>query len=487
MANKPKEATVQSWIGLHPELYYDPASNFIYCSKCESSITAKLSSVQRHVKGPKHKGTSKKPNEEFYLDLVQFLILCNIPWIQVNNPAFKKFFHKYICCNCTNRQKIPEQSLLRKVYLDKIFKTNIDSIYEQTANKKLWVSLDETTDFLDRYMVHFLVKPLNAITQKPFLVACKVLEIVNGNTIAQFVTDCLENMWRDSYESKVGDVAVLCTDSVAYMLKAGRVLKNYMPNMIHVTCLAHALNLVAEKIRYEYSDVDELISNVKKIFLKSPNRVRLLKNTFPDMPLPPEPVITRWGTWLEAVSYYAKYYDQIKTIVNLLRSSDALSIRCAKNVLQKENLKSDLDYIEEYFKVIQIGLKKSQKSNLTLTESFEIFDHVRTVLSWCSSEPIKNKLDHVMDRNPDLDKIRDICDAIKAEGVERSYYMYAPLTSVDVERSFSTYKWIFNIKRNRLTVENIEKIMIVYFNLDDSSDKENFGSDTKLDESNQDH
>jgi hypothetical protein len=39
---------------------------------------------------------------------------------------------------------------------------------------------------------------------------------------------------------------------------------------VHVTCLAHALNLVAEKIRYQYEDVDNLISNVKKkgTFLK---------------------------------------------------------------------------------------------------------------------------------------------------------------------------------------------------------------------------
>lgn len=153
---------------------------------------------------------------------------------------------------------------------------------------------------------------------------------------------------------------------------------------------------------------------------------------------------------------------------------------------KKKNLKLDLDYIEEFFKDVQIGLKKLQKSNLTLVESLEIFDHVRTVLSWCSSENIKNKLENVISRNPDLDKIRDICDAITAGIDDRSYYMYVPLTSVDVERSFSTYKRILNIKRNRLTVENIEKIMIVYFNVDNSSDKENFGSVTELDESNQD-
>lgn len=135
---------------------------------------------------------------------------------------------------------------------------------------------------------------------------------------------------------------------------------------------------------------------------------------------------------------------------------------------------------------MQIGLKKLQKSDLTLVESFEIFDHVRTVLSWCSSEHIKYKLEAVISRNPDLDKIRDICDAITAGMDDRSYHMYAPLTSVDVERSFSTYKWILNVKRNRLKVENIEKIMIVYFNSNDSSDKENIGSDTELDIWNQD-
>ena len=40
-------------------------------------------------------------------------------------------------------------------------------------------------------------------------------------------------------------------------------------NLIHVTCLAHALSLVAEVIHNQYEDVDGLISNVKKVFLKA--------------------------------------------------------------------------------------------------------------------------------------------------------------------------------------------------------------------------
>jgi hypothetical protein len=61
------------------------------------------------------------------------------------------------------------------------------------------------------------------------------------------------------------------------MIKSGRHLKVFYPKIVHVTCLAHALNLVAEKIRYQYEDVDNLISNVKKIFVKAPLRVEMYK------------------------------------------------------------------------------------------------------------------------------------------------------------------------------------------------------------------
>jgi hypothetical protein len=59
------------------------------------------------------------------------------------------------------------------------------------------------------------------------------------------------------------------------MIKSGRHLKVFYPKIVHVACLAHALNLVAEKIRYQYEDVDNLISNVKKIFVKAPLRVEM--------------------------------------------------------------------------------------------------------------------------------------------------------------------------------------------------------------------
>lgn len=467
-----KPETVQKWIRDYPELIFDAASCTIYCTKCESHLSAKKSNVNRHIEGAVHRGTYKRPQEEFYFDLIKFLILCNIPWSQMKNNAFKDFFQKYMCgvccCNC-NDKKVPDESQLRKVYLDKLYKNKMAFIYEKIKDQKLCISLDETTDFLGRYIVHFLVTPLNEnFSNRPYLIACKMLEKVNGQTISNFVIECLQNIWQDNYERKVDNVLVLCTDSVAYMLSAGRNLKLFLPQLKHVTCLAHALHRVSEEIRLEYQDVDILISNVKKIFLKAPRRIKTLKDMYPNLPLPPQPVITRWGTWLEAASYYEKYYDEIKNVVSQLNSSDSMAIRNAKNILEKENLRDQLIYIENHYTIILFSLKELQKQNLALSDSFLALDQVRAALNECNSDRIKLKIEKVLDRNPDIDVLRGFEEKLSKNEVtdETLFYKFVPLTSTDVERSFSTYKWVLDVKRNRLKVENLEKIMVIYFNLD---------------------
>lgn len=475
MAQRVKAETVQEWIQDYPELMYNFTEHTIYCTQCKTDIGCKKSTLKRHVESSVHKGTSMKNNkEDFNIDLVNFLILCNIPWSKLNNAAFRQFFEKYLCCKCADRPTLPSETKLRKVYLGKSYKMKITSIYEKISNEKLWISLDETTDFLGRYVVNFLVMPLNSATiKKPYLIACKVLEQVNGNTISQFVVNCLENVWSDQYETKVGNVLLLSTDSVAYMLRAGQLLKALLPNMKHVTCLAHALHRVAEKIRSEYPDVDTLIANVKNIFLKAPYRVKIFKEKCPNVPLPPQPVITRWGTWLQAADYYAKHFESIKNVLSFLRAADAISIRNAKNILEKENLQRDLTFISENYSTIQIALLKLQKQNLSIIEAIEILDEVRTVLEWTASDPVKEKLDQVLSRNPDLEIIRGLSENLsRGELFEADIlnYRYAPLTSVDVERSFSIYKWILNVKRNSLKMENIEKIIVIFFNNDDDDD-----------------
>lgn len=52
---------------------------------------------------------------------------------------------------------IPDESTLRKTYIPRHFETTIKEIRNQLHNMDIWVSLDETTDSLGRYVANFVV------------------------------------------------------------------------------------------------------------------------------------------------------------------------------------------------------------------------------------------------------------------------------------------------------------------------------------------
>ena len=58
--------------------------------------------------------------------------------------------------------------------------------------------------------------------------------------------------------------------------------------------------------------MDELIARVKAATVK--NRTR--KALSDDIGLPPEPVVTRWGSWLSAALYYSSHLPRVREIVN---------------------------------------------------------------------------------------------------------------------------------------------------------------------------
>lgn len=61
---------------------------------------------------------------------------------------------------------------------------------------------------------------------------------------------------------------LVVTDGAPYMVSAMRSLKILYPQMLHVTCLAHGLNRVADFIRLYFENVNSLIANCKAVFLK---------------------------------------------------------------------------------------------------------------------------------------------------------------------------------------------------------------------------
>jgi hypothetical protein len=60
-------------------------------------------------------------------------------------------------------------------------------------------------------------------------------------------------------------------------------------------------------------------------------------------PLPPQPVVTRWGTWLEAAFFLSKHFDLVKLFINMLKD-DIVSVKECKSLL----INKDLHYIKYY-------------------------------------------------------------------------------------------------------------------------------------------
>ena len=117
------------------------------------------------------------------------------------------------------------------------------------------------------------------------------------------------------------------------------------------------------------------------------------------------------GTWLNAAFYYAKHFDEIKSVLSVLNSQEAKSIENALNIFNNNyNIKDDLSRIYEKFSIIPTALTSLQKPDLSLMESFEIFDAVRLALRWATCESLEDKMEKVMDRNPDLDTIRNTAE-----------------------------------------------------------------------------
>jgi hypothetical protein len=83
-----------------------------------------------------------------------------------------------------------------------------------------------------------------------------------------------------------------------------------------------------------YPNVDKLVANGKKIFVKSPARIKLFKKQSSRHFTPPTPVITWWGTGLDATVYYAEKFEIFCSVVNEFEGDDASSITILQDIFQ---------------------------------------------------------------------------------------------------------------------------------------------------------
>ena len=171
-------------------------------------------------------------------------------------------------------------------------------------------------------------------------------------------------LWPDGIQHN--NVLLFLSDAALYMKKAGTAIKALYSKMVHVTCLAHGMHRVAEEIRGKFSRVDKLISRVKQVFLKAPSRTILFKTEAPGIPLPPEPILTRWGTWINAASYYCQHFKEIHGVLQKLDSNDAVSIKEAKVLLSENSIEANLVFIHSNYGFLTSTITQLERQDISL-------------------------------------------------------------------------------------------------------------------------
>lgn len=200
--------------------------------------------------------------------------------------------------------------------------------------------------------------------------------------------------------------------------------------------------------------------------------------------MPPEPILTRWGTWIDAAVYYAKHFDSIKEIVYSFDPNAAESIKITQKLFdEKEDvLKSDLAYIMSNFSFIPDAITKFESADFDLNDGILSYDEVQAKL-YALRRPIYfRKFQEVIARNSNLNRLRIIRNALYGRNEENdeddddmefmrqfspaelSMFRNVPLSSCDVERSFSVYKTVLTPNRRSFHFDNLKHYLVICCN-----------------------
>ncbi|KAL4112216.1 hypothetical protein QTP88_016047 [Uroleucon formosanum] len=432
-----------------------------YCKICDIKCgSAKRFNVTQHLTTAKHLKLVAQKEKNVNVKKAQQRFLTD-----TKKSCFNRDLLKY------TGKIISAVTTLRKGYVDEIYDETLIKIINAVIDKKMWVAIDETTDSLGRFVANIIIGTLK--TDKPgqtFLLNSEVLPITNNSTIAKLFDDSMHILWPEGVRHN--DVLLYLSDAAPYIVKSGNAIKIFYLKVIHVTCIIHGLHRIAEKIRGHYSKVDKVISNVKKKFLKVPSRVIIFKNTAPDLSLPPEPIITRWGTWVKAACYYCEHHETLKSIY-------FADLSLAANVV----------FIKSNFGFIPDVMNSLEAKHMPLSDAKKIIEGVFLKLNQVPGtveKMVREKMNDVLEKNEGYQTLAQISKILTGEETlmvripenlslgDFAYFKYAPINSVEVERSFSMFKVLLSDNRKSFTFDNLKKHFIVQCNFQVVEEVESF-------------
>nr|XP_042895595.1 uncharacterized protein LOC122268878 [Parasteatoda tepidariorum] len=166
----------------------------------------------------------------------------------------------------------------------------------------------------------------------------------------------------------------------------------------------------------------------------------------------------------------ATYMKEVTRVLTSFSNEKAIFI--SKSLLSSSKIKTELTFISTYFGKLPGAIEHMEKRNMSLSESLKIFDSTIEELMSVpgpAGDRIRKKCENVISANTDFECIKDIAKVLCGDTTVEltisltmaSCFRYAPITSVEVERSFSLFKTILTDRRQNLSFENLKKHLVV--------------------------
>lgn len=447
------EQKANIFVGKFPNEFILNSSKELFCKFCITAVKCdKEQNVEQHRKSKKHSSflecSPKQPklaaeNESgemlFSERVTNAFLAADIPLKKLQNPNLRQLFQSM-------NHPLPSESTCRN-NVEKIHNKIINQVKNIIKNKKIFIIFDETTIGKNSYS-HTLIGTVNNASQT-YLVECEPLhQSLNAAKVCQMIDSTIK-----FFEIKRENFCLLLSDAARYMVSAGESLKIFYPDLFHVTCIAHLFHNCCLKIRSNFSNVDKIIATVKSATVRNRERRNLFKN----IGYPPEPVLTRWGSWLKAAFYYAKNINEIEEIFKSIESNGKL-IRNVKEALNDSNLRKDLKNIFSCYQSLSESVELSECESFTISQSSKILASLDFKEDPC-------QIRKYIDKRLEMNEIKHILEMKNVNITPETYskLQECQATSCSVERTFSVLNKILAKDRNFKTC-NIKYYVIVKCN-----------------------
>lgn len=449
---------VKTWLTKKQNQHFKLDGDRVLCQKCSTTIKIKdrRGSVRlaEHLKTPKHLLAIKSSSSQagvvqsltgednlntFNYELFLLFASENVALFKLRSQRFRDFFLKHANQHVECATK-PDK------YISHGYAVITERIGQRMQSVPYAIYIDETQDILKRKVVNTIVVPLTGKSERPLLYDTEFVDSANKASLSAIVNRVAMSISSDSSLFKL-----LVTDQCRTNIAVGRDLKVFYKDFLHITCLAHGVHLLCETIREHFDKANTFVSHMKNVMSNSRARVERYRELTGE-PLPPKPVVTRWGTFLTTAFYHYKHLQKVSSFVSELKGKST-DVKTLKTLVCDPELEDQLREINRFSEVPEL-IERLESRSITMSEQLSIVDSIRAVLSG----DLLERFEGILENNPDFRSLE-----VLSEKDSRVFHS-AVLCNAEVERSFSLLKNIVSERRCNLSESNVKKYLSIQFN-----------------------